>query len=230
MFAGINGSPPFFYSTDFFTVVEFHTDPGVVASLLPPPLQAPESGLASLTVVRHRLSPMGPYTGVYLSVAALRKGEPVRYMVSGLKTTFSGVVGGREIFGMPLQMGLASAEWNGELFEVRAGRSLAVPFVELTLQLDTRGKFTPSDALSTYVAPKRDFEESKTRLLVGGRMAVKLDRGELWSAKARLKINGGTPRDDWSALPVLEVRGASYLSGADLELPVTQILDTWEEV
>ena len=57
-------------------------------------------------------STFGPYIGVYLGAPALFEDQPVFHLFTGMKTDFGGTVAGREVLGMPLQLGDVEMGWK----------------------------------------------------------------------------------------------------------------------
>jgi acetoacetate decarboxylase len=178
-------------------------------------------------IVRHRYSPFGPYVGVYLGVAAEHESSVVGYRLTGLKDSFPGVVAGRELWGMPLQLGVTESSWVGNVFSFRAGRSSDLPVCELSLQLESRQPINDRGRLGTFVPEAPGYDGAGMRSLVGLDMATDYSRAEAWSARAALTLHRGTPLDDWSTIPVGEIVDSSYISDVAIHLPRGRVLATW---
>jgi acetoacetate decarboxylase len=179
--------------------------------------------------MRHARSTFGPYIGVYLGVPALLHGsEPVFHLLSGMKTRFSGVVAGREIWGMPLQMGEVSMAWKGDVLRITAGRE-GNDFAHLTVRLVHRIEAPEvRRTMGTFATRRQVFEKDSTdNVLVG--LRGELDDTEIrhWKATSVLKLVGGDPGDDWSIFPVLEVVETRYNTGGYDALNRGTIVAEW---
>ena len=223
----VYGDPPFRYSTDYMIRVAFETDAATVQELLPPVLKTPEQAIGTLMVVRHRYSPFGPYTGVYLGVVASLDGEPVGFGLSGLKDTFSGVAAGRELWGMPLQIGAVEAGWQENVFTVDARRANALPIVSMSVQLTDRRSTEFPAGTGAFAPEAPGFEGHDQNLLVGVDMTIDYTRAEAWSAMASLKFHAGTPLDDWSRIPVGRLLDCSFVTDVTMDLPRGNVLARW---
>lgn len=223
------GDPPYYYDKGEELTVVFKTDRDILASVLPPVLELPDGpGLGVLRVVHHVRSSFGPYIGVYLAGRALLNGELVQHCLTGLKTNFVGAVAGREIWGMPLQVGEATMEWDGDLLMVAAGRR-GVDFVRLALRLDRRVEAPKPGPMLTYATKRQSFDGSDVgHVLLSARGQVE-DPSAVrhWTAKSVLKLVGGDPGDDWSMIPVHEVVETRMSTGGHSSLDRGAILAEW---
>lgn len=209
------GDPPYYYERGEELTIVFRTDRDVLEAILPPVLRPMGSrSLAVVRVMRHLRSTFGPYIGVYLGAPALLDDQPVFHLFSGLKTDFSGAVAGREVWGMPLQLGEVSMGWNGDVLDVSAGRR-GVEFVRLSARLRCRtdqpaGRMT----MGTFSTRRQVFEKDPTdQVLIGLKGETDLSETKYWDASSVLKLVGGDPGDDWSIFPVREVVSTRYNTG-----------------
>jgi hypothetical protein len=225
----ITSEPPFFYDRGEEITVLFRTDREVLESLLPPVLKLPEGpSLAVFRVVRQERSTFGPYIGVYLSAPALLDGQQVNFGLTGMKTSLSGAIAGRDVWGMPLLVGEASMAWQGDVLSVVAGRR-GVDFARLTVRLEGRTEPVPGVGLATYASRRQEFEkESTSHVLVSAKGQVE-DASEVryWKASSILKLLGGDPGDDWSLLPVYEIVETRYNQGGRSSLDRGDVLAEW---
>ena len=209
--------PPFHYGGGTASNVIFRTDRDVLERILPPPLKPLSSRNLGMVRVSHpSRSHMGVYTSSYIFIPALLGDERVLHMVTGMKTTFSGVVSGREIWGMPLQSGDVSMGWEGDVLSVVAKRG-SVEFMRLNARLE---ETTPppdqgQPTMTTYEVQRRPWETSPTRnalVAIKGESpeSVTGSSSQHWRGSAVLKFPGGVPGDDWSILPVHEVLSMNY--------------------
>lgn len=218
MIGYVAGDPPYFYDNGEQIAVVFRTDADVVRSVLPPVLKLPEGpARAIVRVVNPTRSTFGPYLGVYLAVPALLDGEPVLHGLTGMKTSFSGVIGGRDSWGMPLQVGQITKEWDGDAVNVVAGRN-GVEFVRLSTRLDTPTEKPEGWGRLTYATRRQLFEKDSTENLL---ITVKSTHEghevvRHWKATSVLKLVGGQPGDDWSMFPVHEVLETRYASAGGM--------------
>ncbi|WP_066285479.1 acetoacetate decarboxylase family protein [Arthrobacter sp. B6] len=220
--------PPYHYDKGDEVTVVFRTDRAVVASVLPPVLSLPEGeAYGVLRAVHHRRSTFGPYVGVYLSVRAELEGKPVLYGITGMKTTFTGVIAGREIWGMPLQTGEAQMQWDGDVLILTAGRH-GFDYVRMVMRLGVRTDPPASLGMLTYATRLNPFEpEARYGLLSPLGQVFEPAEVQFWSATAVLKLLGGDPGDDWSLLPVLEVVDARYNRGGRSSLDRGSLITEW---
>ena len=97
----------------------FTTDPGALASVLPPPLEAPESPVVKVGIstvdLGHGMPTIGAGT---FAVAARHDGRAGFYPLLMPMTTEQAVTGGREIFGEPKKLAKISLQIDGD--QVRA--------------------------------------------------------------------------------------------------------------
>src|SRR5436190_12958504 len=106
------GDPPYHYDRGEELTVVFRTDGDVLKAVLPPVVKPLGTrNLAVARVMRNARSTFGPYIGVYIGAPALLDDQPVFHVFSGMKTTFSGTVAGREVWGMPLEQGDVTMRW-----------------------------------------------------------------------------------------------------------------------
>ena len=210
--------------------VLFQTDRDVLQSLLPPVLELPDGpGLATLSAVHHERSSFGPYVGVYLGMLAQYKGETVLHRLTGMKSTFSGAAGGRELWAIPYQVGEPTMEWDGDVLNIVARRN-GLDFARLSMRLERRVEKPPSRTKNiTSVARRPPWENAeKESVLLGSRIeAANPAQMVFWTGSAVLKLIGGDPGDDWSILPVQEVIEANYSVGGQSALLGGYILEEY---
>jgi hypothetical protein len=224
------GDPPYYYEGGESIAVVFRTDAELLKSLLPPVLELPDGpARAVVRVVTQLRSSFGPYLGVYLSVPALFDGQPILFGLSGMKDSFAGTVAGREVWGMPLQVGEVTKEWHGDVLNVVAGRN-GVDFVRLSIRLESHTDAPQSFGPTAYASRRQTFEKDSTEhvLVDVKRTSTGQDAVRHWKASATLKLVGGQPGDDWSILPVHEVLEARYASeGGTTLLHRGEVLAEW---
>ena len=144
---------PFYYEGSQSLNVVFRTDREALEQVLPPVLKPLSSrNLALARVTGPARSHMGSYLATYLFVPALLGDQPVMHMVTGMKTSFSGVVGARETWGMPLRLGDVKLKTEGD--HLRAVASCdGVRFMDLVARLERN--IAPSE-LSSGEMVERD--------------------------------------------------------------------------
>ena len=221
--------PPYEYTKAAEIILVFETDREAVAALLPEPLQPAARTYGSIRVMRHALGVFGPYTGVYLAVTAEFRGRPTVHIVTGVKTDFAGTAAGRELWGLPLQMGSVTMEWHGEVLQVEVGRTPGLPLATLALQLVSRTEpraggdwlTTAASVLPTFTAAAPDHA------LIGLATDHSYDDAAMWDAHGVLELHRGTPRDDWSSIPVGRIVRTTYMTGGRSVLHAGEILATW---
>jgi Acetoacetate decarboxylase (ADC) len=223
------GDPPYFYDRAEEVTVVFRTDREVLERVLPPVLKPLGSrGLAVARVMRHARSSFGPYIGVYVGAPALFEDQPVFHLFSGMKTDFSGTVAGREVWGMPLQMGEVTMGWSGDVLNVVAGRQ-GVEFLRLSVRLESRADAPTSRlAMGTFATRRQVFEKDSTEhVLIGLKGEADLRECKHWRASSVLQLVGGGPGDDWSIFPVREVVETRYNTGGYDTLNRGVVLAEW---
>jgi len=209
--------------------LRIRTDPDVLAACLPPVLKPLGTrSLAVARVMRHARSTFGPYVGVYLGAPALLEDEPVFHLFSGLKTDFSGAVAGREVWGMPLQVGDVTMGWNGDVLNVVAGRH-GIDFVRFSVRLECRTEApTSRPTYGTFATRRQVFEKDSTdNVLVGLKGEADLSETKHWKASGVVKLVGGEPGDDWSIFPVREIVETRYNTGGYDTLNRGVVLAEW---
>jgi hypothetical protein len=223
------GDPPYNYERGEEITVVFRTDPDVLTAALPPVLKPLGSrGLAVARVMRHARSTFGPYTGVYLGAPALLEDQPVFHLFTGMKTDFAGTVAGREVWGMPLQLGEVKFGWQGDVLNIVAGRR-GVDFVRFAVRLEHRIEAPTSRAtMGTFATRRQMFEKDSTdNVLVGLQGEADLSETKHWKASSTLKLVGGDPGDDWSMFPVHEILETRYNTGGYDTLNRGVVLAEW---
>ncbi len=223
------GDPPYNYERGEEITVVFRTDPDVLKAVLPPVLKPLGSrGLAVARVMRHARSTFGPYIGVYLGAPALLDDQPVFHLFSGMKTGFSGTVAGREVWGMPLQVGDVTLGWQGDVLNVVAGRH-GIDFVRFSVRLEHRIEAPEGRAgMGTFATRRQVFEKDSTdHVLVGLKGEADLSETKHWKASSYLHLVGGEPGDDWSIFPVREIVQTRYNTGGYDTLNRGVVLAEW---
>jgi hypothetical protein len=220
--------PPFHYTKGEEVTILFETDREVLETLLPPPLRVGRRALAVFRVMRHARSTFGPYTGVYLGAIAVFEDETVFHLFTGLKTDFAGTVAGREIWGMPLQLGHVVTAWEGDVLRLQVGRTPDVPLAEGVVHLTGRTAGPKRAVPSTYEVGRPTFDsEPVENLLVELVSEGSTEGAEFWAAEGSLRLHGTDPRDDWSLLPVLRVVDVSYSAGGTTVLNYGRVKARW---
>ena len=244
------GGTPFNYGGGGEEInVVFRTDPDILRAALPPVLQP--LGSQSLAVVRlaQPSGHFGPYRGAYIGAPALLGDQPVFHMFTGIKTSFSGTVAGRDVWGMPLQTGDITMDWVEDILKIRVGRH-GVEFVQLAVRLEKNlgtspaPSDTPMLTLGTFATRRRTFENGPVKNVLVGLDKVKQNEalhnsddstGETnyWEASSVLKLVNGEPGDDWSIFPVHQVTKTvytvSYGSGGRHTLDQGDVLAEWDD-
>lgn len=220
---------PYDYTLKDEMLVEWNTDAEVVKSLLPPILSMGQGGARGwLRTARRKTTSFGPYTGATIGVYAEHDGVPVRYLLSGVKNDWKGVIAGREIWGMPLSLGTVDMEWQGSVLATRVFGHAGQKLASVNLQTTTR-KLTPSKSLEArYSVQERDFEGNLGKhLLLKAAKIFDAEGVERWEAQATLRLGQGTAIDDWSVLPVLGDVYAEYRTGGKSQLPYAEVVGRW---
>lgn len=222
--------PPYHYERAEEMTVAFRTERSVLEQLLPPVLKPMGStGMGVLRFIRHAQSTFGPYRAAYLIVPALLGDRPVNHMLSGMKTDFRGVAAGREVWGMPLQVGDVSISHADGIIKASASRN-GVEFARMLLRLEHRidAPEAGSPSLGTFATRRQVFEKDSTQnVLVGLSGETDLSNTTYWKASASISLSGGEPGDDWSLLPVKEIVNVRYNTDASDALHRGEVLAEW---
>jgi len=219
---------PWEYDKGEEVAVMFQTDRRVVEQLLPPVLSPPEGpAMGVVMAAHHRRSTFGPYVGVYLGVVALHAGRTVLHRLTGMKTSFSGAAGGREAWGMPLDVGDAGMEWSGDVLNIIARRH-GNDFARLAVRLERRTEQPASWFTDmTSVVERQPWDQGEKRKLLLGTGVRPADPKDMifWKGSSVLKLVGGDPGDDWSVLPVQEVIETRFSFGGQSALTGPHVLE-----
>lgn len=218
------------YTRDFGIVVNFETDEDALRAALPQVLEIDgDVPTAFVKITKHISSAFGPYTGVYLGAKATFEGKPANHIITGVKSSQPGALGGREMWGMPYQVGPVESGWTDEVLSVVASRGAHNPLLELQLQLTGRSEgIKYYGTLRTHVARKIDFTNWNAGYsLIAVDSSATTEGVETWDALATLKLGAGTPLEDWSCLPVRRVLNAKYETGGQITLPQGYSIADW---
>lgn len=216
------------YTREMGLVLNFETDADALRSVLPDCLDFDGVPTAFIKVTKHVSSAFGPYTGMYIGAKATFEGQPDNHIIAGVKSSLPGATAGRELWGMPYQVGKVTTEWHDEILTVTASRT-NIPFAQLQVQLTGRsGPIPYYGTLRTHVARKIDFENwDAGSCLVAVDSSATTEGVESWDAEGSLILGPGTPIDDWSVLPVKRVLSARYETGGQITLPMGRVLAEW---
>lgn len=110
----------------------FPTDPDVLASVLPPPLEAPDEPVVKVGISRVDLGRgMPPFGAGTFAVAARHDGHEGFYPLLMPMTTEQSVIGGRETFGEPKKLARISLERDGDELTATIAR-MGTTIIEIT--------------------------------------------------------------------------------------------------
>lgn len=199
--------PPYTYVRAHDIGVVFGTDVAAVAAVLPQGLSVAEPARGLIRFVQQEFSPFGAYRGVYLSVFATYGDETVVYGLAGMKSEFTGVIAGREIWGMPLKYGNVRMTWHDNVVSCVAERVPGSPVCRLAARLGP-----PRDSAAAPMAAVY------SRWLPGGSpgyvRATTEERGGGTGFRVTATVAlDSVADDDWGALPVRGIVGGRYTRG-----------------
>lgn len=110
----------------------FRTDPDVVASVLPPPLEPPDDPVVKVGISRVDLGRgMPPFGAGTFAVAARHGGHEGFYPLLMPMTTEQAVIGGRETFGEPKKLAKIALDRDGDAITGTVTR-MGVTIIEIT--------------------------------------------------------------------------------------------------
>jgi acetoacetate decarboxylase len=97
-------------------VAIYETDPEILASVLPPPIEPRADAHVKITIASVELNRPGvpPFGAGSISVAARHEGTDGWYALLMPMTTEQSVIGGRETFGEPKKLGQVTLDRDGE--------------------------------------------------------------------------------------------------------------------
>ncbi|MGM5068759.1 acetoacetate decarboxylase family protein [Rhodococcus qingshengii] len=219
---------PYEYAREWDFLVDFRTDPDVVARILPAALEPDPDNRGWVRVSHHKTSSFGPYIGAYVGVYAKHEGKSVRYIASGIKTDFMGTIAAREVWGLPYGLGAVDAGWHGSTFRCTIFGQSGVKNAEVLLQTKSRQTQARPGVAAVYSSELKDHCGNllKTQLLTA-QNAYDLGGADAWDASANLTLHSGTAIDDWSVLPMHEVLYAEYRTGGSSSLAMASVLAEW---
>lgn len=129
-------------------VASFETDPDILASVLPKPLEAPTRPLAKATFATVDIPGLPTFGAGSFSVQCAHEGTVGYYCLVMPMSTEQSVIGGRETFGEPKKIGHVSVDIEGESVHGTMSR-MGVTFAEFTGRttrtLDVPGTETRTD-------------------------------------------------------------------------------------
>ncbi len=110
-------------------VATYETDPEVVASVLPPPLEPSSTPLAKVTFATVDIPGLSTFGAGSVSVQCVHDEEVGYYCLVMPMSTEQSVIGGRETFGEPKKIGDVTVEFDGDAVRGTMSR-MGVTFAE----------------------------------------------------------------------------------------------------
>ena len=220
--------PPYEYRDAYQMMIEFKSDPKVVANYVPKPLVPDPQGAMFVTISRFFTAGFGSYHEILLAALAKFKGRPVNFALSLVLDNDIAICGGREIWGFPKKYGRVTlAEQDGVMLgTVERG---GLPLVRAALEV---GPLCPPGALTgspEYVclkmvpsvrngAPPEVMQLASTTL-----QNIKIK--DTYKGRATLEFFA-SPVDRFCDIPIKEVRGG-FLYSADLTLEDGEVIHNY---
>src|SRR5580698_2197651 len=112
-------------------VATFETDPDILASVLPPPLEPSSRPLAKATFARVDIPGLPTFGAGSFSVQCTHDGTVGYYCLVMPMSTEQSVIGGRETFGEPKKIGQVAVDLDGDSVRGTMTR-MGVTFAEFT--------------------------------------------------------------------------------------------------
>jgi acetoacetate decarboxylase len=103
-------------------VATYRTDPGVIAAVVPPPLEATEDPLVKVTIATVDIEGLPTFGAGSFSVRARHEGTEGFYALFMPMTTEQSVIGGRETFGEPKKIGEVTLSVDAETVTGKVAR------------------------------------------------------------------------------------------------------------
>ena len=191
--------------------VQFRTDPAVLRSLLPPPLEPDDEPIATATVGQWRSNFLGDMFGGSIYLAARHGDVAGAYVLSMFHDTEAPIQFGRELFGEPKKLARAALERDGRSVHGWVERN-GVRLIEVRAEI--------GEDLGPTVTDRSTFNV-KARTAADGRGLQEdaiLTRTQFHSIVHTRMTGPGevtlrsTVHDPLADLPVLEVLSATYSS------------------
>jgi acetoacetate decarboxylase len=130
-------------------VATYHTDPDVLAAVLPPPIEPAAEPLVKVTVARVDIPGLPTFGAGSFSVKARHEGTDGFYALFMPMTTEQSVIGGRETFGEPKKIGAVTLERDGDRVVGRFSR-MGVDIVEISGQVTGRLDLPPDETRTDF--------------------------------------------------------------------------------
>ena len=203
------GSPGFV--SDGRCSVSFRTDPDVLRSLLPAPLQPGDDAVAVATVGRWHGS-VGSFSGGMLYLSASHEGVPGAYVLAMFMDSEPSVTFGRELLGEPKKLARAYLE---SAFDSGSGvhgwvERHGVRIIELSARVGEDSGPAQTERSTFNVKARTAADGSglqEDALLTRTVYRVQVSSQRVGTGSVILR---STPHDPCGELPVLEVLGATY--------------------
>jgi acetoacetate decarboxylase len=129
-------------------VAVYRTDPEVVASVLPPPVETPAEPLVKITVATVEIPGLPVFGAGSFSVRARHEGTDGWYALFMPMSTEQSVTGGRETFGEPKKLGQVDLDLEGDRVSgtvTRMGTTVIEVAGRRGAELDPGGEETRTD-------------------------------------------------------------------------------------
>jgi acetoacetate decarboxylase len=190
--------------------VDFLSDPDVVASVLPPPLQAAEEPLLSAMVGRWQSNCVGDFYGGAIYVAARHDGIEGRYVLAMWMDGDVPTIYGRDLFGEPKKLAESRLHRRGDEYSAWLERG-GVRLLELHAQLPTdlgpsEGEGVNFNFKARPAANGIGLEEDA--ILTRATFQTIIRKARTGSGTLSLR---GTVHDPVDELPIVSIAGASYV-------------------
>lgn len=204
--------PPYEYRDVRAMLIQFQSDPKVIAKLIPAPLVPDPKAMMSVTVSRFFCAGFGSYSELLLAAMAKYKGRPVNYCLYLLLDNDIAIGAGREIWGFPKKLGrVGLADQDGVMSSVAERGGLMLVRAAMRIgDLAKPGELTGSPEyvnLKLIPSIKNGAPPEVMQLTSTTLGAIELK--DVYKGPATLEF-GKSPVDAFAAIPIMNVLGGFY--------------------
>ena len=192
--------------------VEFLSDPDVIASILPPPLEPGDSPSVRVMVGRWQSNCVGDFAGGSVKVSARHEGVEGLYVLAMYMDSDVPTIYGRDLYGEPKKVGRFGLFRRGDHFRAWIERG-GVRLVELSAELrDDTGPFEAEHFNFNFKArpAANGVGLEEDAILTRAHSALHVTASRKGPAEISLR---GTVHDPLDELPIESVVGATYIEG-----------------
>jgi acetoacetate decarboxylase len=190
--------------------VDFLTEPEVVATVLPPPLETADQPLVRAMIGRWQSNCVGDFYGGAIYVAARHDGVDGHYVLSMWMDGDIPTIYGRDLFGEPKKLAESQLHRRGDEFTAWLERG-GVRLLELHAQLPTEYGHSEATGVNFNFKARpaaNGIGLEEDAILTRATFQTIIRKGRAGSGTLTLR---GTEHDPLDELPIVSVVGAGYV-------------------